>query len=132
MTGGNSVYEIVKLSLAQTATIERQAFDATLRISNGYPSYSLQNVNVKVLLKDEDGVEVPASKYVLKSDGVLGIESLDGTSSLGAGKSLTGMWQIIPMNGLGGDDPEVGKKYYASAAITYYVNGKFVRPAPKV
>jgi hypothetical protein len=30
------------------------------------------------------------------------------------------------MNGLGGDDPDTGAKYYAKALITYYVNGKFV------
>ncbi len=123
---GNSVYEIVKLTLNQTATIERQAFDATLRISNGYPSYALQNVNVQVVLTDADGGVVPTSKYVLKSEGVTGINALDGTASLAAASSLVGQWQIIPMNGLGGDDPETGKKYYAKALITYYVNGKFV------
>jgi hypothetical protein len=112
---GNSVYEIVKLTLNQTATIERQAFDATLRISNGYPSYALQSVNVQVVLTDEDGVTVPTSKYVLKSEGVTGIDALDGTASLSAASSLVGQWQIIPMNGLGGDDPETGKKYYAKA-----------------
>jgi hypothetical protein len=57
--GSGSVYEIVKLTVNQTATVERQAFDATLRISNGYPSYALQNVNVQVVLTDADGIVVP-------------------------------------------------------------------------
>ena len=83
-------------------------------------------MNVKVVLSEKNGNVVPASAYVLKSDGVTGIDTLDGTSALLAGRSLVGKWQIIPLKGLGGDDPVNGKEYYAKAEISYFVNGVFV------
>jgi hypothetical protein len=121
---GGSVYEIVKLTLNQTATLERQAFDATLRISNGYPAYALQNLSVNVMVVDEEGKDVTSSTFVIPM-GVQGMSSLDGSGSLSAGKSMTGQWQIVPGDGLGGDSP-AGKTYYAKANISYYVNGKLV------
>ncbi len=38
---------------------------------------------------------------------------------------MTGQWQIVPGDGLGGEDPE-GKTYYAKALVSYNVNGKLV------
>jgi subtilase family serine protease/uncharacterized membrane protein len=123
--GGGSVYEIVKLSLDQTATLERQAFDATLKVTNGYPSSALSNLRVDVLVKDEDGVDVSSHNFII-STGVTGISDVDGNGSLASGANLTATWQIIPGSGLGGTDPE-GKVYYASALVSYYVNGKLVQ-----
>ena len=122
---GGSVYEIVKLSLDQTATLERQAFDATLKVTNGYPTSALNNLRVDVLVKDENGVDVSSKNFIIAT-GLQGIADVDGNGSLASGSSLTATWQIIPGSGLGGTDPE-GKTYYASALVSYYVNGQLVQ-----
>ena len=122
---GGSVYEIVKLSLDQTATLERQAFDATLKVTNGYPSAALSNLRVDVLVKDENGVDVSNQNFII-STGLFGIPDVDGNGSLASGASLTATWQIIPGSGLGGTSAE-GRTYYASALVSYYVNGKLVQ-----
>jgi hypothetical protein len=123
--GGASVYEIVKLSLNQTATLERQAFDATLKITNGYPEFALQNLRVDVTVTDEDGIDVTDRNFIIAT-GLEGISSVEGNGSLGAGKAMTGTWQIIPGSNLGGTTME-GKVYYAKALISYYVNGRLVQ-----
>ncbi|MBR3640884.1 MAG: cellulose 1,4-beta-cellobiosidase, partial [Oscillibacter sp.] len=122
---GGSVYEIVKLSLNQTATLERQAFDATLKVTNGYPEYALSNLRVDVLVKDENGTDVSGRNFIIAT-GVTGISDVDGNGSLPSGGGLTATWQIIPGADLGGTEPE-GKVYYASALVSYYVNGQLVQ-----
>ncbi|MBP5166947.1 MAG: PKD domain-containing protein [Oscillospiraceae bacterium] len=122
---GGSVYEIVKLSLDQTATLERQAFDATLRVTNGYPASALNNLRVDVLVKDENGLDVSNKNFIIAT-GISGISDVDGNGSLASGSSLTATWQIIPGSGLGGTSTE-GQVYYASALVSYYVNGKLVQ-----
>ncbi|KNY26204.1 APHP domain protein [Pseudobacteroides cellulosolvens ATCC 35603 = DSM 2933] len=121
---GKGTYEIVTLSLDQTATLERQAFNATLKISNGYVAYALANMAVKVVVTDKDGKDVTGNNFIIAT-GLNGIENLDGSSSLLSGKSMTADWQIIPGDGLGGTNPE-GEKYYAKAVLSYFVNGHYV------
>jgi hypothetical protein len=123
--GGGTAYEIVKLSLSQTATLERQAFDATLKITNGYPEYALQNLRVDVTVTDEDGVDVTNKNFVIAT-GLQGISDVDGNGSLAAGTAMTATWQIIPGSDLGGTTM-AGKIYYAKALISYYVNGRLVQ-----
>ncbi|NLB81379.1 MAG: PKD domain-containing protein, partial [Clostridiaceae bacterium] len=122
---GKSVYEVIQLTLSQKATLERQAFDATLKITNGYPEYSLQNLRVDVTVTDEDGNDVTNKNFVIPT-GLVGISDVEGNSNVGAGQAMTATWQIIPGDSLGGTTPE-GKVYYAKALISYYVNGRLVQ-----
>ncbi|MCR5825471.1 MAG: fibronectin type III domain-containing protein, partial [Oscillospiraceae bacterium] len=122
---GGSVYEIVKLSLNQSATLERQAFDATLKVTNGYPDAALNNLRVDVLVKDENGTDVSDRNFIIAT-GVNGIGDVDGNGSLPSGSGMTATWQIIPGADLGGTEPE-GRVYYASALVSYYVNGQLVQ-----
>ncbi|MBQ6908232.1 MAG: PKD domain-containing protein, partial [Clostridia bacterium] len=122
---GSSAYEIVKLSLNQTATLERQAFDATLKVTNGYPEYALNNLRVDVFIKDENGLDVSNKNFIIAT-GISGISDVDGNGSLPSGAGLTATWQIIPGSDLGGTDAK-GRTYYASALVSYYVNGKLVQ-----
>ena len=121
---GKGAYEIVTLSLDQTATLERQAFNATLKVSNGYVAYALQNLSVRVVVTDKDGKDVTGNNFIIAT-GLNGIEKLDGSSSLLPGNRMTADWQIIPGDGLGGTNPE-GEKYYAKAVLSYFVNGLYV------
>ncbi|TYQ15580.1 UNVERIFIED_CONTAM: fibronectin type III domain protein [Acetivibrio alkalicellulosi] len=121
-SGGD--YQIVSLKLGQTATLERQAFDATLMVSNGYPDNSLDNLEVRVTITDEEGNDVTGQNFIIPT-GITGISSLDGADSLSAGDNMTATWQLIPGEGLGGQEAE-GKVYLARAIVSYYVNGRYV------
>lgn len=116
-TSGGGVYEVVKLELSQTASLERQAFDAELTIKNNYPEYALDSLTVEVLLQDKETSEyVSDNVYIIQSAGA-------GITSIAAGRQYDGRWKIIPGVGLGG---ATGKEYAVSARITYVVNGKLV------
>ena len=56
----DSVCAEVKLEIGQELTLERQAFDAHMRINNGLTHITLENVNVEVRFSDEEGNSVLA------------------------------------------------------------------------
>ena len=51
----------VKLEISQELTLERQAFDAHMRITNGLTNITLQAVNIEVRFTDASGTTVTAS-----------------------------------------------------------------------
>ncbi|CAB1063457.1 Flagellar hook-length control protein FliK [Olavius sp. associated proteobacterium Delta 1] len=51
----------VKIEIKQELTLERQAFDAHMRINNGLANISLEAVNIEVSFTDEDGAPVLTS-----------------------------------------------------------------------
>ena len=57
----NSICARVKLEIKQELTLERQGFDAHMRITNGFSHISLEDVNVDVTFSDEEGNSVLAS-----------------------------------------------------------------------
>jgi beta-lactamase superfamily II metal-dependent hydrolase/chitodextrinase len=124
-----NVNGIITLKLDQTATLERQAFNATLKVTNGYPVYSLQNLSVRVQITDTDGNDVTNKNFIIPTS-LSGISNLDGSSSLASGQGMLSTWQLIPGEGLGGTDPS-GKIYLAKAVISYYLNGKYVETSTK-
>ncbi len=56
-----SVCADVRIEIRQELTLERQAFDALMRINNGLDTLSIDNVDIDVLFADEDGLPVVAS-----------------------------------------------------------------------
>ena len=81
------VCAVVKIEIQQELTLERQAFDAVMRINNGLDLLSLENVNINVTFKDETGAAVEATsdttsttaKFFIKVDSMTGINAIDGT-----------------------------------------------------
>ncbi|EIC06047.1 PKD domain containing protein, partial [Acetivibrio thermocellus YS] len=133
--------QIASFKLSQTATLERQAFDATLKIENGYIKDALQNLEVRILITDTEGNNITGQNFIILTS-LNGISALDGSASLSAGEQVTATWQLIPGDGLGGEDPE-GQTYLARAIVSYYVNGRYVetetepqeitiKPQPKI
>ena len=51
----------VKIEIRQELTLERQAFDAMMRINNTLDSIAIENVNISINFKDENGLAVLAS-----------------------------------------------------------------------
>lgn len=113
--------EVVKFELEQTATIEREGFDARLELSNGM-NRELVGLSITPRVTDENGEDVTDRFFIIPPD-LKGIGTVDGSSSLGPLATMNGRWILIPGEGLGGAE-EVGKPYGVKAVLSYYVDGQ--------
>jgi len=119
----------VRIEIRQKVSIERQAFDAVLRIRNGLTLAAVENVSVDVLFSDADGNAVLASsdpnnteaKFFIRLDALDGIDALDGTGSVAPQSTGTIRWIIIPAASAGGTTP-VGVMYMVGARLQYRLN----------
>lgn len=76
----------VKIEIRQELTLERQAFDANMKISNDLDSIPLHDVTIDINFKDEDGNPVLATsdpnatdaKFFIRIDSMEGVDSVDG------------------------------------------------------
>ena len=147
-----TVCAVVKIEIKQELTLERQAFDARMKITNSLDTASMDNVQVDVAFTDEDGNPVlatndqnseGASFYIrLDNQATTGITAVDGTESIAASSVADIHWLIIPVPGSGGEVPS-GKLYYVGAKLTYNLAGEekevevspdaiYVKPLPKL
>jgi hypothetical protein len=116
----------VKIEIKQELTLERQAFDAEMKISNTLDASSLTEVGVVVKVTDEAGVPVAISddpnntsaKFFLRVANRQNIGSVDGTGTVAAASTATINWLLIPAPGSAGASP-LGKKYLVGATLTY-------------
>lgn len=138
----------VKMEVAQELTLERQAFDAHMRINNGLDLISVENVDVEVTFLDKDGKTVRASTDAHDEQALFfirlnSLENINGVSGDGVVPPRTSAdvhWLIIPAVGasLG---VEAGTLYYVGATLSYTIGGEphattvtpdtiFVKPMP--
>jgi hypothetical protein len=140
----------VKIEIRQELTLERQAFDAHMRINNGLSHITLQDVDVDVSFTDEEGNSVLASfdpantdaLFYIRVDSMDNIENIDGSGTVEASSAADIHWLIIPAlgasNGLAS-----GTLYYVGATLTYTVGGEenvtevsqdyiYVKPMPEL
>jgi len=68
LAAADSVCARVKIEIRQELTLERQAFDAHMRIGNGFSHITLEDVDVDVKFTDEAGDPVLARPGGLGSD----------------------------------------------------------------
>jgi hypothetical protein len=80
----DSLCATVKIEIVQELTLERQAFDARMRISNGLDTLALQNVSVDVRFADDDDNPVLATSDPNDTNALffIRIDSLDGISDV--------------------------------------------------
>ena len=126
----------VKIEIDQSATLEREAFNASLNLK---PSVSgLQSVSIELKIEDPDGNDASDKFFVIVTEQT-GIGSLDGGTISGPA-SIN--WQIIPSSDAGGTQAN-GLDYNISTAIDYAYNGNAhsyvtdeetitVKPMPKL
>jgi len=112
--------EVVKLELSQTATLEREGFDARLKLTNGIDK-ELIALTITPRVTDEFGADVTDRFYLVPPE-LQGIGAVDGSASLGAFATMNGRWILIPGADLGGTDL-AGKSYWVQAMLSYYVDG---------
>lgn len=140
----------VRIEIRQKLNLERQAFDALLRIRNGLSMASVDAVQVDVLFADEEGNPVMASSdpnntaatFFIRLDALDGIAAVDGSGSVAPQSTATVRWIIIPSADAGGNRPH-GRLYMIGARLQYRINGEekhvdvmpetiTVRPQPRL
>jgi len=140
----------VKIEIKQELTLERQAFDAHMRINNGLANISLQDVRVEVSFTDANSTPVPASSdpdqnealFFIRLDSMENINNVSGTGMVAASTSADIHWLIIPAPGAS-NGLEKGTLYYVGAKLIYTIGGEekvtevtpdyiFVKPMPEI
>jgi len=146
----NSLCAEVKIEIKQELTLERQAFDAHMRINNGLSHITLEDVDVDVLFTDEAGNSVLASSdpenpdavFFIRVDSMENIDDVDGSGTIAPSSSADIHWLIIPAPGAS-NGLEMGTLYYVGATLTYTIGGQehvtevtpdhiFVKPMPEL
>jgi len=146
----DSVCARVKLEIRQELTLERQAFDAHMRIGNGFSHITLEDVDVDVKFSDEAGNPVLASTdpnntdalFFYRIDSMDNIADVDGDGIVAPITTADIHWLIIPAYGASNGVPQ-GTLYYVGATLTYTIGGEehvtevnpdyiFVKPMPEI
>lgn len=121
----------VKIVIEQKLSLERQAFDAHMVMTNGLDSSALSNVKIDLVFKDQDQNDVLATAdsnatgaaFFVRTDKLTGLSATDGSASLAAKTTADIRWLIIPSQGAGGNTPQ-GRLYYIGARVTYTFAGR--------
>ncbi|MCG7983798.1 MAG: Ig-like domain-containing protein [Candidatus Thiodiazotropha lotti] len=121
----------VKIEIKQELTLERQAFDAMMRISNGLDTLPINNVNVAVNFTDEAGNSVLASsdpnntlaEFFIRIDTMDNIADVSGYGSVAPATTAEIHWLIIPAPGAAENNP-TGKLYFVGATLDYTLGGE--------
>lgn len=116
----------VKIEIKQELTLERQAFDAEMRITNALPVTPLTEVFVEVKVTDETGLPIPitedpndlSAKFFLRQTQKQNIDNTDGSGQVAGGSTATVNWMLIPAPGAAGTTP-FGKRYLVGATLRY-------------
>lgn len=119
----------VKIEIQQEMTVERQAFDAMMRISNGFDALALSNVTIQVTFQDAQGNPVEATSsanlssalFFARTNSLSGINSVNN-GTVPAKTAAEIHWLIIPAVGAGGTN-SAGKTYYVGATLSYTLRG---------
>ena len=146
----DSVCARVKIEIKQELALERQAFDAHMRITNGLSNISLQNVNISVNFLNEQRQPVIASSdpnhasalFFIRLSSMENIANVSGLGSVAAASTADIHWLIIPAPGASKGLPQ-GTLYYVGATLAYTVGGEehvtevipdyiYVKPLPRI
>lgn len=125
-----SVCAEVRIEILQQVSMERQAFEATLKINNGLDGIDISGLHVSVNIVDEDGRAVPISSdpgetsasFFIRLDHTEGIKNanVSGGGVVAGRSSGEARWLIIPARGAAGSTAD-GRIYRVGATIRYSV-----------
>ncbi len=129
--GGDSVCSVVRIEIQQELTLERQAFDAHMRVVNGLDVTALEDVEINVWFLDDEDNPVQASSnpdntdasFFIALDRMSGVTNVDGSGTIEPGGQADIHWLIIPSPGAGGQQPS-GELYQVGATLTYSFGGE--------
>ncbi|MCK5724156.1 MAG: hypothetical protein KAI84_16615, partial [Gammaproteobacteria bacterium] len=116
-----TVRERVKFTISQGATLERDAFAASLELTNKLSDNSIDSVKVQLEIKDSEGTDA-SNIFFMDQTFLENLNSIDGTGIINPSTIATADWLLVPMPGAGGTSPE-GNDYTVQAFIDYTVDG---------
>lgn len=126
----DTVCASVRIEIQQEVTLERQAFDATMKIHNGLADVPLTDVNIEVNFTDESGRAAVATSDPYQTNALFFVResSLSGIDRFSAGTVNGGdsaelHWLIIPAYGAGGTNG-LGRYFFVGATLTYRIRGE--------
>jgi len=150
---GDAYCATVEIEIQQELTLERQAFDARMKINNGLDGIDLTDVQVEIFITDESGSNIIVAttdeyaantntndaKFFQQDPSLKNIDQLPNGKVVG-GQSAEINWLLIPAVGASDDNPQ-GKIYYVGATLTYTLQEEtqtievspdyiFVKPMP--
>lgn len=122
-----SVCARVKIEIKQELSLERQAFDAEMRITNSLPATILTDINVDVKVTDEMGTAVEitsdpnntTAKFFIRQTQLQLIDNTSGTGQVAPQSTAIINWILIPAPGSSGNTP-LGKRYLVGATLRYH------------
>ncbi|MCL2021639.1 MAG: hypothetical protein FWG81_05990 [Betaproteobacteria bacterium] len=123
----------VKIEIRQEMTLERQAFDAEMKINNTTDSGKIENVSIEVRVTDENGTPIAitndpndlTAKFYIRNSNKENIDAIDGNGTVSPRTTAVINWLLIPAPGAAGDNP-LGKKYLVGATLRYRFGGEDV------
>lgn len=123
-----SVCATVEIEVNQELTLEREGFDAHMRINNGFENVFLNNVGIDVKFSDAEGRSVLATAdpdntnalFYIQVDSMSGISDVSGSGTVNPATSADIHWLIIPSQGAGGSNVQ-GVLYYVGATLSYRI-----------
>ncbi len=116
-----TVHERVKFSISQEATLERDAFAASLEMTNKLTDNNIEGVKVDLEIKEIDGSDA-SDMFFVNLTFLNNINSIDGSGIINPSAVATADWLLVPKPGAGGMDP-AGEDYTVQAFIDYTVDG---------
>lgn len=131
LLSAQSVCARVKIEIEQELTLERQAFDAAMRIHNGMEGKALEQIQVNILFTDDQGQVVlastdpnhPSALFFIRLDHLSNIQNVDGNGQVAPLTTAEIHWLIIPAPGAAGPSSG-GKRYFVGARLSYSLAGQ--------
>ncbi|MEK7384742.1 MAG: hypothetical protein AAB262_15865, partial [Elusimicrobiota bacterium] len=116
-----TVCAVVRLELGQQAALEREAFKASLGLTNNLGDLPLSQLRIDVLITDPSGNSAN-SQFFIKTTNLQNVNAIDGTGAVQPAASAAAEWLIIPSTGAGGSGTS-GVKYSVTARMSFYTGG---------
>ncbi|HEB87229.1 MAG TPA: HYR domain-containing protein, partial [Gammaproteobacteria bacterium] len=119
----------VKIEIQQELILERQAFDAMMKINNNLDTLAIDNVQVSVNFKDDAGNSVVATsdpnntsaKFFIRIDSMTDISDVNGNGRVEPNTTGEIRWLIIPTTSAA--VTPTGTLYYIGATLSYTLGG---------
>jgi len=115
-----TAHEVIKLDIPQRTTLERQAFDANLQLTD-VGTDALQGVTVTLHVLDSGGKE-RAGEFAITTPATHGYDAGDGLGTIASGATADNRWILVPSPGLGGQIA-AGAVYSVTASYQYTYQG---------
>jgi hypothetical protein len=124
--GDGNICAKVNMEVQQDLTLERQAFDAEVKIHNGYTTVALQDVEVKIWINDLEGNWIPTTSdpsdtnawFFIREPDLTKIDKVDGRGTVNEATTAEIHWLIVPAPGTGGNSA-FGRDYLVGGRLRY-------------